>query len=254
MLALSCVLLPSCSNDDGDTPDNGGQANVKRLVSMKCSDGLESITNINYDDKNRIVSYTANCYSDKLDEYYSQIYSFDYDDNGSIIPIKIDGEIESILRFDNGVINIIDYGESECTVLKYDQKRLNSVSFQWLGEESSKYYYTWFNNNILKIEPDDAAAINYEYTSDVCITPIIYYFVLEGTPYSPLRGDDIIALYSYGYFGDVLTSNLVKKSSSSYDHTGYEFSYELDNDGYVIKMTISDEYDHTRTFEYIWRN
>ncbi len=257
MLALSCVLLPSCSNDDGDASDNGGQASIKHLISVKITNeyGNHTISNINYDNKNRIVSYTEKSNED------SEIHSFNYNDNGSITYMR-DGKIETTFKSEDGLIKIVDYGESELYFLEYNQKKLSSISYQYTGEEHRRYNYTWSNNNILEIELKagihyyEYASYHYEYTSYPCITPIIYYFASnsKGTPYRPLSGDGEAMLYAYGYFGDIPTPNLVEKSRSNYDdytHDSYEFSYEFDDDGYVTKMTIVNEY-YTDTFEYIW--
>jgi len=243
MLALSCVLLPSCSNDDGDTPDNGGQANVKHLILIKEKNYI--VSDFSYDNQNRVTSYVVNNNGE------TKKYTFNY--SGSIIIISVDGDTAGIYNIKNALIENADYGESEYYSFNYSSKRLSTITYQYSIDEPEIFYFDWLNNNLQQIDTADGGKRNYfEYTSIPCITPIIYYTARRDTPYCLLFNYELI-LYSHGYFGDSLTAYLVKCSTDKYGVC--EFDYQLDSDGYVTKMTVksnTDNYSDTDEIEYVW--
>lgn len=238
IMTLACVTFTSCSDDDKDEPGANVPSNIKHLVSLTATDAdgnVTSITNVKYDSKNRVISFTLN------EDNETSNYTYDYT---SDITIKVDGEVYSTYNLKNGLIEKADYGYDEYYFFKYDNNRINTITYVYDTLDPWNFTYNWVNDNVRSVFSqieDDSDSREYDYNNDKCITPIIYYTNLRCSPYSKFENEELF-LFSEGYFGNSLTSNLIKTSE---DDSVTEFEYQLDNDGYVTKMTVRSKYAYS---------
>ena len=237
IMTLACVTFTSCSDDDKDEPGANVPSNIKHLVSLTATDAdgnVTSVTNVKYDSKNRVISFTLN------EDHETYNYTYDY---ASDITIKTDGEVNSKYILKNGLIEKADYGEREYYIFKYSNNRLSSYTSEYDNLDPFKYTFDWVNANVECFYGEDSSyeSEEYEYASAKCITPIIYFTQLTQTPYNQFESEELF-LFSQGYFGDSLTANLIK---TTYGNNDAEFEYQLDNDGYVTKMTVRSKYAYS---------
>lgn len=233
IFALLCSLATSCGSDNDDAPDNGGgQSCIKRLTSLRSN--TMTLSNFSYDKEGRVTDF--NQVSNGTTRKYSLAYS-----NSSII-LKEDGETDVVYTLKGGLITQADFGESEYYNFAYGDNKLKSITYLYEDDDPDIYHFTWSNGNVTSFE--SYGSDSYKYTALPCITPIIYYPVIVDTPYTTFETVDLF-LATYGYFGDLLTNNLVSKSDDS------TMEYQLDNDNYVTKMTVKSN-SGTTTIEYTW--
>lgn len=219
----------ACSSDDDNNDDGGSITSGKKLVSI--STKYETI-NFTYGEDGKLARAT------RKNNVEGTVY-INLDWSGNTITLTTHGrrdENPCTITLDNGKISKTTDGD-ETYKAAYSGNYLSLITGYNINE------YTWKNGNIVKIKEDNEGDI-YNYTCTYYTDMPNKHSVFD--VYALCFNDAILAEY-----GDLLimahpnlfglnNKNLLKSVT---DSEGYSLSYtyELDGDGYPIKITETEE-------------
>ena len=227
-LVCSVSLLAACSSDDDDNNGGGSITSGKKLVRI--SSEYETI-NFTYGEDGKLTRASRNVNGNS--EYINLDWS------GNTITLTTHARWEEnpcTITLDNGKISKATDGE-ETYKAAYSGNYLSQIT----GYNINKY--TWENGNIVKYKVDNEGDI-YNYTCTYYTDMPNKHSVFD---VDAQRFDDAI-LAEYGnllimahptLFG-LNNKNLLKSVTDSKGYT-LSYTYELDGDGYPIKITETEK-------------
>lgn len=240
----------ACSSDDDDNNGGGSITSGKKLVRISCEykkinfSGYETI-NFIYGEDGKLIraSKNDNGNSDRIDLDWS----------GNTITLTTHEHLHEntetcTITLDNGKISKTTDGHETYKAI-YSGNYLSQI----IGGDINKY--TWENGNIVKYKSDNEGEI-YNYTCTYYTDMPNKHSVFD---VDALYFDEVIsAEYSYLLIMahptllGLSNKNLLKSVTGNDGYTLY-YTYELDNDGYPIKITETEkknQHDTGRTDVY----
>lgn len=275
---LLSFTFAACGGDDEEedgTNDGPGDEQpesgvVKRLKQYAFAEtdgedaGYSYFLNFEYDGAGRIEKIVKTTYEEGYGSYH---YTYDYYWNGNTIEEYRDGYHEMTYHIgttDHLVSSATynGYGDNARITFSYNSSNQLTSYTDRVYEESSKYNFKWNGDKVIELREEDSEYP--EYNSTIKFT----YGSKKCSGYNPNAGEftdfSPITLVHPELFG-CKTKHLPSKANYLYDLYGEvgvtEFTYELDNDGYVVKLKGKgwqyDEDDmkkHDLNFEYnyVW--
>ena len=230
------VSLTSCSKDDPTKEESGTVVNEKKLTKIDFSDGHTSYGYISftYDDKGRLtkaeqINDSGNSFTetmiwgdDAVKINTSDKYNGKEENNSYTLPLA------------NGLVQSYSFNKSQYTPIYNQSNKL----IEW-GKERSMTSIIWDGDKLVSATEDA-----YGYIRDYTLT----YEKSCNKGYFPLLGDLIDVGHGFYLFlahPELLglrTTQLPKTMTSTYENEDSNvdsFSYELDKEGYISKMTTT---------------
>lgn len=234
LLAL-CVNFASCSSDDDEIIKNeeGIVINQKKLVQ------IFGDTNFTYDAKGRLISIRGYGWSNTWDYIWTE---------GTIVCSGINSE-DNIFTIEN---NLLRSAENEYYIITftYDSKN-HLIKRSHKGKTNGHTYdvvYIWEDDKIIKIR-DGYDFTEYTYSGKTCKRMMFYPIYTE---------DDNPWPYLIAAHPELLGTPCLQLPDSEIHHrddnTEYttNYSYDLDEDGYVVSTIKRGESGYAETFTFKW--
>lgn len=234
----------ACSSDDDDNNGGGSITSGKKLVRISYDSGHETI-NFIYGEDGKLIRASKN--------YNGNSKYIDLDWSGNTITLTSheswhENTETCTITLDNGKISKTTDGHETYKAI-YSGNYLSQI----IGGDINKY--TWENGNIVKYKSDSEGEI-YNYTCTYYTDMPNKHSVFD---VDALYFDEVIsAEYSYLLIMahptllGLSNKNLLKSVTGNDGYTLY-YTYELDNDGYPIKITETEknnQHDTGRTDVY----
>lgn len=246
MVAL-CFNFVSCGDDD-DTPTPNPEQKTKRLTSVTCSEkGATSSMKIEYTDGK--VTKTVESY--KGGSYQMEwISSYAYSGNTVTETLNVsntdEGKWSKTISYtinNDGYATKGNEQDGGVWSFNYSGKYMTSATLIYQGNTDEDDKYT-FNGEGLMTSNDYFDKIEYSDTPNLASIFLAYETEPLNTEY--------VRLQYAGLLGEA--PKYLPKSAKSEDET-YTFTYELDEDGYPKKATITSvedgkTYSWTETYTY----
>lgn len=232
-----CFGFCGCSSDDDENTNSS--SNEKKLVKIiKTYEGGEVTTIFNYDNQGRLLTV-------KKDGSFGENYSYVWSDNNESVKVLDNSGEDFELRIVDGLVRSgFWHSLNQTLIFTYDKSRLSSYDcgydYGYYGDIS------WDNNSISQSNNSE-----FIYCGKTCkgYNPYIVDYV-DGNPFYNL------AIAQPRLFGLHVNQLLEKIKEGNNDEIS--FSYELDKEGYLVKLTATYHSDEvcddgdTETYEYTW--
>ena len=243
-VTLFCASIVLCfgfcgcsSDDDKNTNSSSNEKKIGKII--KTYEGGEVTTVFNYDNKGRLLTLTED------HGYYVDHNSYIWSDNNDNVKVLDDRGDYYELSIVNGLpISGFWNSLNQTLIFTYDKSRLSSYN---CGYDYGYYGdILWDNNSISQVNNSE-----FIYSGKTCkgYNPYIVDYV-AGNPFYDL------AIAQPRLFGLNVNQLLDKIKESNNDEIS--FSYELDKEGYLVKLTATYHSDEvcddgdTETYEYTW--
>ena len=235
--------LTSCKGDSPEPPMPPA-AQGKKLVGYVDSEGI-TIKTIKYDTRGRIIFISAIRPDDETNKMVESNFTYHYTSDSIIISmsdpdgsnvISIKCELDSKGRVSKMFVPEVYDEEAVMYLFTYDK---NNQLINSYASDNESQTITWSEGNITGIVNQHKKVTTqtmYTYT-DYNAKHFINLGAVDGTP--DILGVEGI-LFWQGYFG-AYPKNLVKTSSVVGDDDKTTFTYKLDDQGYVVKASNSDD-------------
>lgn len=233
-IVLSLVFC-GCSSDDDENTNSS--SNEKKLVKV-VNDGVTTI--FNYDNQGRLLTVKMR------DGYIGYNSSYVWSDNNTSVKVLNNQGDDYELRIVDGLVRSgFWHSLNQTLIFTYDNSRLSSYDcgYDYVGDIS------WDNNYISQATNEE-----FIYSGKTCkgYNPYIVDEV-SGNPFYDL------AIAQPRLFG--LHVNQLPEKIKMDNNAEVSFSYELDKEGYLAKVTATYHGDYSRgyndgksdIYEYTWK-
>lgn len=221
-----------CSSDDDENTNSS--SNEKKLVKV-VNDGRTTI--FNYDNQGRLLTV-------KEDGSFGENYSYVWSDNNESVKVLDNSGEDFELRIVDGLVRSgFWHSLKQTLIFTYDNSRLSSYDcgYDYSGDIS------WDNDSISQANNSE-----FIYSGKTCkgYNPYIVDYV-AGNPFYDL------AIAQPRLFGLNVNQLLEKIKVNNDNNDEISFSYELDKEGYLVKLTATYhnayEDDESEIYEYTWK-
>ena len=233
---LMCLNFASCSSSDDGEPSNKENTSGKLLIKMKCEDGYSEPKLFFYNNNRQLIKVTEG----------NSNATFTWDDNQITVSYH-HGQYRNetaTLYLKNGIITSIQETNSfnsYITSLTYDN---NNHLIGYRNNLDSEETWTWSNGNVIS---NSYSIVNATYYTDkankhtlININDLNFDYIVNSTCCMWL-------LEAHPYLIGTPYKNLLKSTTSNSSGHAYDYTYELDSDGYPIKIiqTENNSYGFT---------
>lgn len=249
LAVLMCVNFTACNGEDEEDEVNNEPGTekpetgtVKRLKQYSFKEieednyGYSYNLDFEYDQLGRITKIT-----DKTKEgsYYStEVYEYVWD--GNTIEEYLDGYLKYTFTISDKLVrNVSDNYTSNHSFSYNSSGRLTS----WLRDNEDyghKYYYKWNGDKVTEVLMDEYD----NYGGDFKNTYKISYGNKKCSGYNPNASEfvdisplTIVHPELFGCIINTLPTKVIMENDKYGEMGSQEFTYELDKDGYIIKLT-----------------
>ena len=241
--ALMCMNIASCSNDDAPTEEkeeNGIVVNGKKLAKIVSkSDAWKETITFSYDDKGRLIKST------ETDEYdnVKKSHTYQYVWGDDAINVSDESGYKYSFTLKNGIVQ----RESEKYIFTYNKSNRIAQIEDW-GEYKK---VLWDGDKLVSIVDEDEwdATLTYEKSCKKGYFPFVATIIEVMNEVLFMAHPEIAGMLTTQLPTSMVTTYVSKISISNPDKDIYNFTYEIDKDGYVskIKRECSDASSWTYT-------
>lgn len=249
LAVLMCVNFTACNGDDEEDEVNNEPGTekpetgtVKRLKQYSYKEIEEDnyeysyTLDFEYDQLGRITKIT-----DKTKEgsdYSTEVYEYVWD--GNTIEEYCDGYLEHTFTISDKIVRNASYDYNSNNSFLYNSSGRLITWSQDNDYYGHKYYYKWNGDKVTEIIMDEYD----NYDGDWKMTYKISYGNKKCSGYCPIVGEfvDISHLTKvhpelFGCITNTLPTKIIVEDDIYGERGSQEFTYELDKDGYIIKLT-----------------